>query len=208
MGVEPLALPQLIPLAAPQLPEPLNLPAPVLELPRAVIPSYKPLYIPLASELDPVNDGVRGGKQEEKDDAEDKKTRGNTTPPIVVPVPKVRVPQHQTPDKKPAESDLPQLTEATTITLPGTDIQVPVPRAEIVAAAGVTSVVSVSATLAATSVFKRLTSVLKPVIKALVKKIDKLRNRKTLTFGRQRSLLRRHRRLHKVKKGGSYILPS
>ena len=206
--MEPLRIPERPLLSPPNLPGPLNLPAPVLELPRAEVPSCKPLYIPPVSELSPVNDGVRVNTKAEQADGENKKPPENEAPPIKAPTPKVLTPRYQIPDKTPVGSDSPQLAEATTITLPGTDIQIPVPRAEIVTAAGITSVVSVSATLAATAMFKRLTSVLKPVIKALVKRIDKLQKRKTLTFGRQRSLLRRHRRLHKVKKGGSYILPS
>jgi hypothetical protein len=206
MGVEPLALPQLRPLAAPQLPEPLNLPAPVLELPRAEVPSYETLVFPFADGT--FSNGLRVNTQGEKDDDQDKKPPENAAPPIKVPAPRVQVPQYQIPDKKPAGSDLPQLAEATTITLPGTDIQIPVPKAEIVSAAAVTSVISVTATLTASALFKRLVSVFKPLITSLLKKIDKMRKKKPLTFGRQRLELRRHRRLHKVKKDGSYILPS
>ena len=204
--MEPLRIPERPLLSPPNLPGPLNLPAPVLELPRAEVPSYEPLVFPFADGT--FSNGVRLNLQGEKDDAEDKKPRETVAPPIVVPAPKVQVPQYRTPDKKPAGSDLPQLAEATTITLPGTDIQIPVPRAEIVSAAAITSVISVTATLTASALFKRLVSMFKPVISASLKKIDKMRKKKSLTFGRQRLELRRHRRLHKVKKDGSYILPS
>ena len=204
--MEPLRIPERPLLLPPNLPGPLNLPAPVLELPRAEVPSYEPLVFPFADGT--FSNGVRLNVQGEKDDAEDKKPPETAAPPIVVPAPKVQVPQYRTPDKTPAGSDLPQLAEATTITLPGTDIQIPVPRAEIVSAAAITSVISVTATLTASALFKRLVSMFKPVISASLKKIDKMRKKKPLTFGRQRLELRRHRRLHKVKKDGSYILPS
>jgi hypothetical protein len=204
--MEPLRLPQVGELVPPRLPEPLSLPAPVLELPRAEVPSYTPMVFPFAGET--FSNGVRVNTKGERDDDQDKKPPENAVPPIVVPAPKVQVPQYQIPDKKPVGSDLPQLAEATTITVPGLDIEIPVPRAEIVSAAAITSVVSVTATLTATSLFKRLVSAFKPVIKAVTKQINKLRNKKEITFGRQRLELRRHRRLHKVKKDGSYILPS
>jgi len=204
--VEPLRIPERPLLSPPYLPGPLNLPAPVLELPKAEVPSYTPMVFPFAGET--FSNGVRVNARVGQDDEQDKKPPENAAPPIVVPTPRVQVPQYQIPDKKPVLSDSPQLAEATTITVPGLDIEIPVPRAEIVSAAAITSVVSVTATLTATSLFKRLVSAFKPVIKAVTKQINKLRKKKELTFGRQRLELRRHRRLHKVKKDGSYILPS
>jgi len=164
------------------------------------------MVFPFAGET--FSNGVRVNARGGQDDEQDKKPPENAAPPIVAPTPRVQVPQYQIPDKKPVLSDSPQLAEATTITVPGLDIEIPVPRAEIVSAAAITSVVSVTATLTATSLFKRLVSAFKPVIKAVTKQINKLRNKKEITFGRQRLELRRHRRLHKVKKDGSYILPS
>ena len=204
--MEPLRIPERPLLSPPYLPGPLNLPAPVLELPKAEVPSYTPMVFPFAGET--FSNGVRVNARVGQDDEQDKKPPENAAPPIVAPTPRVQVPQYQIPDKKPVLSDSPQLAEATTITVPGLDIEIPVPRAEIVSAAAITSVVSVTATLTATSLFKRLVSAFKPVIKAVTKQINKLRNKKEITFGRQRLELRRHRRLHKVKKDGSYILPS
>jgi len=127
-------------------------------------------------------------------------------PPITVPRLQVPEPSPDPPEETPAISqpilDRPSATEATVVTIPGTDIQIPVPKSEIVAAAGVTSVISVGAALAATSIFKRLVSAFKPVLNAASKRIAALRKQPQLTFGRTRLLLRRHRRLHKVKMGG------
>ena len=86
----------------------------------------------------------------------------------------------------------PVSAETTTITLPGTDIQVPMPRAEIISAAATTSAISVAATLSATAVFKRLVTVFKPIINVAVKRVQKLRGKPVVSWGRQR--LGRHRR--------------
>lgn len=207
--MEPLRIPDPRQVPKPHLPESLSLPAPVLEWPRAEIPSYTPLVYPYA------NGGPNGSfgvdTSEPQAEPQEKKPAPPLAPSIPVPALTIPEPQFQTPEYTPSlqpeQQNRPQLAEATTITLPGTDIQIPVPKAEIVTAAAVTSVVSVAATLTATSLFKRLVSLLKPVINVIIKRVNKLLNKKQLTFGRQKLLLRRHKRLHKVKKGGSYNLP-
>jgi len=205
-----IQLPGALPLTAPRLPEPLSLPAPILELPKAEVPSYEPMVFPFAGGT--FSNGVRVNTPEAAGDGQEKKPPAVVAPPIRVPVPEVQVPLYQTPEQQPSllpeQRSRPQLAEATTITVPGLDIEIPVPRAEIVSAAAITSVVSVTATLTATSLFKRLVSAFKPVINALTKKINKLRKKKEVTFARKRLVLRRHRLAHKVKKDGSYILPS
>ena len=207
--MEPLRLPQVGQLVLPKLPEPLSLPAPILELPKAEVPSFTPLIYPFAEGTG--TNGVRVAPQEEQASEKEKKQPASVMPPIAVPTPAVQAPQYQTPEPSPSllpESQTrPQLTEATTINVPGTNIEIPVPKAEIVSAAAITSIVSVTATLTATSVFKKLVSAFKPVVNAVIKKINKLRNKKVITFARQRLELRRHRRLHKVKRDGSYTLP-
>jgi len=208
--MEPLRLPQVDQLVPPRLPEPLSLPAPVLELPKAGVPSYEPMVFPFAEGT--FSNGVRVNTKAAEGADQEKKPPAAVVPPIKVSVPAAQVPLYQTPEQQPSllpeQRNRPQLAEATTITVPGLDIEIPVPRAEIVSAAAVTSIVSVTATLTATSLFKRLVSAFKPVINAAIKKINKLRNKKEISFGRQRLLLHRHKRLHKVKKDGSYILPS
>lgn len=208
--MEPLRIPDPQQVPKPQLPEPLFLPAPVLELPKAAVPSYTPLTFPFSGEA--FDSGVRVNTSEPQAESQEKKPAPPVIPPIAVPALTIPQPLFQSPASTPSAQldtkDRPQLAEATTVTLPGTDIQIPVPKAEIVTAAAVTSAVSVAATLTATSLFKRLVTLFKPVINALIKKINKLRNKKQLTYGRQKLLLRRHKRLHTGKKGGSYNLPS
>lgn len=89
-----------------------------------------------------------------------------------------------------------QFKEVTEITLPGTDISFPVPRQEIlstaIVTAGASSVAAVAGTLVASSLLKRLVSLLKPVMKTGMKRLAKLQGRPVPeTFGRQRLRLRR-----------------
>ena len=123
-----------------QLPEPLNLPRPVLEVPRAELPSYKPIVVP-PSNLKPPP-GVRG------------------------PEPKEPPERRKPPTPKPPQP--PKPAEIRYIEIPGIDQPVPIPTNEVLATAGTTATVSVVAGLAATSIFKRLVSAMKPVIKKVL----------------------------------------
>jgi len=130
-----------------RLPEPLQLPVPVLEVPRADLPSYKPLVVP-PSDLRP----PPGIEPEQKDE-----------PPTqtLPPTPPIAIPQ------------IPQPPEVNTIDIPGTDVEVPVPSGEILVTAATTAFVSVAATLTATSLFKHCVSLFKPVFKQAWNKITR-----------------------------------
>jgi len=73
------------------------------------------------------------------------------------------------------EEAKPQTTapEVRKINIPWTDIEVPVPKEEIVVTAATTAAVSVVATLTATSLFNYLVKVFKPVFMQAVKRIQK-----------------------------------
>jgi len=124
------------------LPEPPNLPRPVLDIPRADIPSYTPLVVP-PSDLKPPP-GVKPSAKKE--------------PTKQKPQPVVQPPQIQLP-------------EVQTIDIPGTDLEVPVPSGEILVTAATTAFVSVAATLSATALFKYLVTLMKPVFKQVWSKI-------------------------------------
>jgi len=139
-----LGAPPVLPVL--RLPEAPLLPRPVLEVPRAVLPSYKPLVVP-PSDLRPPP-GVKGVNSEEKEEKEQAKPQ-----PKIPPIPKP-------PDIR-------------YVDIPNTDITIPLPSNEILATAGTTAMVSVAATLTATSIFKRTVSLMKPVFKAIWTKITK-----------------------------------
>ena len=125
---EPPALPSL------RLPEPLLLPRPVLDVPRADLPSYKPLVVPPSDLRAPP--GVKGTTQSDKPKA-------------------------------------PELPKIPTVRVPYTELDVPVPDGVVLTTAATTAVVSVAATLTATSLFKWLVNVMKPVFKQAWTKITK-----------------------------------
>ena len=136
---EPPLLPSI------RLPEALQLPLPVLEVPRADIPYYTPLVVP-PSDLRP----PPGIEPDAKDE-----------PPKAAP--------------KPPPINIPPFTppEVQKFSIPGTDVEIPVPSTEIVVTAASTAVVSVAATLAATSAFKHLVSLFKPILKQAWNKMKK-----------------------------------
>jgi len=164
-----MPVPGVPPLPIFDLPKSPLLPAPVLELPKAELPSYEVMVFPA------------------------------TPPPASVGKPRAKKSQEtkeEPPQPKPPK--IPSISnEVTKVQIPVLNIEVPVPRAEIVSTAMTTSAVSVGAALAATSIFKRLVSAFKPVIKTVVKKVQKMRGKKVLSFGRQRLEQRRHRRQRK-----------
>ena len=134
------------------LPEPLQLPVPILEVPRADIPYYKPLVVP-PSDLRPPP-GIKPDVKDEPPKAEPKPQIPVVQPPAFIPPP-VKPPEVQT------------------LGIPGTDIEIPVPSTEIVVTAASTAVVSVGATLIATSLFKHLVSLFKPILKQAWNKMTK-----------------------------------
>ena len=139
-----LGAPPVLPVL--RLPEALQLPRPVLEVPRATLPTYKPLVVP-PNDLRPPP-GVRGINSDEEKQTEEKPKPVTPPPPKLPPVP----------------------SQVRYVDVPGTDITVPLPSNEILATATTTATVSVAATLTATAVFKKTVSVLKPIIKKLLTK--------------------------------------
>ena len=141
-----LGAPPVLPVL--RLPDAPLLPRPVLEVPRATLPTYKPLVVP-PNDLRPPP-GVKGTTQSDKKKEEKPKPKP-PPPPKPPPIP----------------------SQVRYVDVPGTDLTVPLPSNEILATATTTATVSVAATLTATAVFKRTVSVLKPIIKKLLTKKKK-----------------------------------
>jgi len=141
-----LGAPPVLPVL--RLPEPPLLPRPVLEVPRATLPTYKPLVVP-PNDLRPPP-GVKGTTPSEQKKTEKPKPKP-PPPPKPPPIP----------------------SQVRYVDVPGTDFTVPLPSNEILATATTTATVSVAATLTATAVFKKTVSVLKPIIKKLLTKKKK-----------------------------------
>ena len=128
------------------LPEPLLLPRPVLDVPRADLPSYRPLVVP-PSDLRPPP-GVKGTTESDKEKPKPK------PPPVKMP-------------------EIPIPKDTREIDIPFTDVTMPLPSNEILVTAGTTATVSVAATLTATAVFKWTVTAMKPILKQTWTKIIK-----------------------------------
>ncbi len=143
---EPPILPSI------RLPEALNLPIPVLEVPRADLPSYKPLVVPPNTLRPPP--GIDGINTEDKAPGSSSTNKPPVSPPTAPSIPLLP-------------------PEAQVVGIPFTDIEVPMPTTTIMTTAATTSVISVGATLAATSLFKYLVMIMKPIIKQAWNKMTK-----------------------------------
>lgn len=130
------------------LPEAPNLPAPVLEVPKADLPSYKPLVVPPNTLRPPP--GIEGINED--------------------PPPKT---EKSSPITKPTQITPPIPPEAQIVEIPFTDIEIPMPTTTIMTTAATTATISVAATLTATSIFKWLVTIMKPIIKQAWNKVTK-----------------------------------
>ena len=143
--VEPPKLPSLF------LPNAPNLPIPILEVPTADVPSYRPLVVPPSTLRPPPGiEGINSDPAPEKEATN--KTTAPTSPAVT---PKIIPP------------------EAQIIEVPFTDIEVPMPTTTIMTTAATTAFISVAATLAATSLFKYIVMLMKPIFKQAWNKMTK-----------------------------------
>ena len=132
---EPILVPSI------DLPEPYHLPTPILELPKADLPSFKPMVVP-------PNDLATPPKAPAKESPETQRVTPQAVPQIPVP-------------------------EVQNFRVPFTEVDVPMPTNEIMVAAGTTAVISVAATLTATSAFKWIVTISKPVLKQMWTRLTK-----------------------------------
>lgn len=167
-----------------ELPQ-LNIEYPSIAAPPPVLPSAAQMRQDVTKELAEAQ--VEREEEEEKEREEEKQRSQEA--------------QSQQKNGQPINrltTEKPVFKEVTEITIPGTDIEIPVPRGEIlstaIVTAGASSVAAVAGTLVASALLKRLVPLLKPVIKIGVKRLAKLRGRPAPeTFGRQRLKQRRNK---------------
>ena len=95
-------------------------------------------------------------------------------PPGVKPI----EPKDEPPSSKPKPTKPPIPPEAQIVEIPFTDIEIPMPTTTIMTTAATTAFISVAATLTATSLFKYIVMVLKPVFKQAWNKITKKKSPK------------------------------
>ncbi len=135
------------------LPEAIKLPVPIFEVPKGELPSYKPMVVP-PSVLRPPP-GIEGINTTEEEPSEETKEVKSIPPQV----------------KTPPIPELPP--EAQIVEIPFTDLEVPMPSTTIMTTAATTAFISVAATLTATSLFKYLVMLFKPIFKQAWNKITK-----------------------------------
>ena len=161
------------------LPEPFVVPPLDYDPPKFKNPKWEPIPIFREDLAVPLPEPSTSDKEESS-----KKTKDTS---------KSVQPKKQEPLKTPNASDFKEVQK---INIPVVNIEVPVPKTEIlvtaVSTAGVASVASVGGTLAATAIFKRLIQVSKPAITFLLKKVAKARGKQApLSWSRKRLAQRR-----------------
>jgi hypothetical protein len=136
------------------LPEAPVMPPTIFEVPQGQLPSYKPLVVPPNTLRPP--EGIQGIELQEEppQDKEKETTKEQATAKPAVP--KINLPP-----------------EAQMVDIPFTDVEVPLPSTTIMTTAATTAFISVAATLTATSLFKYIVMMLKPVFKQTWNKITK-----------------------------------
>ena len=142
--VSPPSLPSL------SLPDAPGLPGPTLGLPRAEMPSYKPMVVPPSVLRAPP--GIKGNEDADKAPQKETKTQ---VPPVTAPT----------------LPPIPQ--EAQIVEIPFTEVEVPLPSTIIMTTAVTTAFISVASTLVATSLFKYIVMIMKPVFKQAWNKLTK-----------------------------------
>jgi len=130
-----------------ELPEAPGLPGPILDVPQADLPFYKPIVVPPNTLRAPP--GIKGINSDTYDEApKDEESSASTAKPYVPP-------------------------EAQILEVPFTDIEVPMPTTTIMTTAATTAFISVAATLIGQSLFKYLVTLFKPIIKTTWSKLKK-----------------------------------
>ena len=145
--VDPPSLPSLF------LPEAPIMPPTIFEVPQGELPNYTPLVTPPNTLRPP--EGIEGIPIQEEP-PEDKEEQTKSTPKPKPTIPKIELPP-----------------EAQIVEIPFTDVEVPMPTTTIMTTAATTAFISVAATLTATSLFKYIVMILKPVFKQTWNKITK-----------------------------------
>lgn len=162
------------------IPDNFLIPAPLLDYPGVELLRFDPIFVPQRVQPGSIQDLVV--PQEEQDSSEQEQNQENPESPG----------KEQDKGQKPQQTQqnqLPLQTQTTPVEVPSIDqydddslpeeiegvttvdilgLPIPMPKPEILVAAGATATVSVGATLATTSILKKLISVMKPLIKKIM----------------------------------------
>lgn len=180
--------------------DPPDIPIPALELPEAELPSYEPIFVPGNPEPGSLDQLVAPPMEEPASSVPEPIEELSGADKTLKEAEKYLKPDRGLnnlngwPWQEEIDDSLPEENVEGVITVNLFGLGVPVPEPQILVAAGATATTSVAATLATTSLIKKVAGYMKPVIKKI---IAKLKKKKVETWARERLVQRRHRQLHK-----------
>ena len=173
-------------------PPPIRLPPPIIaphdpiDLPTFNIPEWEP--IPIYRDQVP---GIENVDESDNEDENTEDTKEETeTKPEQVPVKPATVELPPIPLPPSPEEVIPETEMVNEVTIPIINMDVPLPKTEIVViavtTAGVAAIASVGGTMIANQVFRQLVKVFKPLIKTILKKLMKTRGKVLPSWARER----------------------
>lgn len=182
---------------------PPDIPVPAIELPKILHPQYPQVRFP--SEIQPGEVGQEAPSEETEEDLESpSKEQTSKTPEPQIKIEEIQTYIGRNPildmqDEWPWEEEIePSVPEEETtegiVTVTVGNVDLPVPEPQILVAAGATATTSVAATLASTALIKRLSVVMKPIIKNFISRFQGQDPVDQLTWARQRLVQRRSKR--------------
>ena len=196
------------------IPNSFSVPAPPLQYPGVELLKFDPIFLPqrvtpgsiqdylqkLAEQEQEENPQEEQKDQKEQTKPQDKAENKGTSPPQIPPTPELP-PIQTTPIELPSlvedeDDSIPEPELEGVITVQVLGIPIPMPEPEILVAAGATATVSVAATLASTSILKKVISIMKPLIKKIMTLVLKKFGKKPpKSWARERLEQRQSRRL-------------
>ena len=201
------------------IPDSFSVPAPPLQYPGVELLKFDPIFVPqrvrpgsiqdylqkLAEQEQEENLEEENPQEEQKDQKEqtkpqDRAENKGTSPPQIPPspaLPPIQTMPIEVPSLVEDEDDsIPEPELEGVITVQVLGIPIPMPEPEILVAAGATATVSVAATLASTSILKKVISIMKPLIKKIMTLVLKKFGKKPpKSWARERLEQRQSRRL-------------
>ena len=163
------------------IPDSFAIPAPLLDYPGVELLQFDPIFVPQTVQPGSIQDLVV--PQEEEDPSEEEQNQEKPESPSKEQnegtkhqqkqqnqgLPPVQTTPIELPSlKQDEDSSIPQEKLEGVITVEVLGLPVPMPEPEILVAAGATATVSVAATLASTSILKKVISVMKPLVKKIM----------------------------------------
>ena len=176
-----------------RLPPPIIAPPNPIDLPTFDMPKWEP--IPIYRDQVPGIGNVNESDNEDetKEETEEETKEPTETKPEQAPVkpPTVELPAFPPIPLQPSpEEIIPETEMVNEVTIPIINIDVPLPKTEIVViavtTAGVAAIASVGGTMIANQVFRQLVKVFNPIFKTILKKLMKTRGKILPSWSRER----------------------